>query len=97
MQKALYICLRKWLKISTLNCHEKLLQAFHFDHKAYAHHHNLKAKANQNKPCSASQSSYPMDKTKKKKRKKSNTEREDRRHYREKKGKIFKNRKNAYL
>lgn len=53
-----------------MNCHEKLLQAFHFDHKAYAHHHNLKAKANQNKPCSASQSSYPMDKTKKKKEKK---------------------------
>lgn len=33
-----------------------------------------------------------MDKTKK-----SNTEREDRRHYKEEKGKIFKNKKNAYL
>lgn len=31
------------------------------------------------------------------KKNKSNTEREDRRHYREKKGKIFINKKNAYL
>lgn len=55
---------------------KKLLQAFYFDHKAYARHRKLKAKANQTKPCSAPQSSYSMDKTTRKK-KKSYTERED--------------------
>lgn len=48
---------------------KKLLQAFYFDHKAYARHRKLKAKANQTKPCSAPQSSYSMDKTTRKKKK----------------------------
>lgn len=73
---------------------KKLLQAFYFDHKAYARHRKLKAKANQTKPCSAPQSSYSMDKTTRKKKKKLHRKR---RHYREKKGKIFKNKKNGYL
>lgn len=59
--------------------------------KAYAHHHKLKARANQTKPHSASHSSYSMDKTKKKKKKRQH------RKGRQKKGKIFKNKKNDYL
>lgn len=69
----------------------KLLQTFYFNHKVYEMHLKVKTKTNQNKPCSAPHRAHILWIRQKKK---SNTERED---IREKKGKIFKNKKKDYL